>query len=77
MLTAAAILPIALMAGIGLYVLARQQDTQAERVGLELARSVANAIDSELGSTISVLETLATTPTLDRDDIAGFLEREE
>ena len=75
MLTAAAILPIALMAGIGLYVLARQQDTQAERVGLELARSVANAIDSELGSTISVLETLATTPTLDRDDIAGFLER--
>jgi hypothetical protein len=40
-LTAAGILPLALMAGIGFYVLQRQQNVQAERVGLELARSVA------------------------------------
>ena len=46
LLAACAILPLAVMAGIGLYALARHQDAQAERVGLELARSVANAIDA-------------------------------
>ena len=74
-LTAAGILPLALMAGIGLYALKRQQDAQAERVALELARSVATAVDAELRSSISVLEILATTLTLDHDDLAGFEER--
>jgi signal transduction histidine kinase/ActR/RegA family two-component response regulator len=76
-LTAAGILPLALMAGIGLYALQRQQNAQAERVGLELARSVANALDAELRNLISVLETLATTPTLDRGDLTGFRARAE
>ena len=74
-LTAAGILPLAVMAGFGLYALERQQDARAERVGLELARSVANAVDSELRSAISILETLATTPTLDQGDLTGFRER--
>jgi signal transduction histidine kinase/ActR/RegA family two-component response regulator len=74
-LTAAGILPLAVFAGIGLYGLRRQQGAEAERVGIELARSVANAVNSELGSVISVLEALATTPTLDRGDLAGFRER--
>ena len=74
-LTAAGILPLTVFAGIGLYVLRRQQAAEAERVGVELARSVANAVDSELGSVTSVLEALATTPTLDRGDLAGFRER--
>jgi signal transduction histidine kinase len=74
-LTAAAILPLALMAGVGLYALQRRQSAQTERAGVELARSVATAIDAELRSSIAVLETLATTLTLDRDDLAGFLER--
>jgi signal transduction histidine kinase/ActR/RegA family two-component response regulator len=63
------------MAGTGLYVLARQQRAQAERAGVELARSVATAIDVELRSSVMVLEALATTPTLDGDDLAGFRER--
>jgi signal transduction histidine kinase/CheY-like chemotaxis protein len=63
------------LAGVGLYVLARQHNGQAERVGLELARSVANAVDAELRRSISVLETLATSFTLDADDFSGFRER--
>jgi hypothetical protein len=74
-LTAACILPIGVMGGISLYALKRQQNAQNDRVGLELARSVANAVDSELRRSISILETLATSPSLDEADFAGFLER--
>jgi len=77
MLTAAGIMPLAVLAGFGLYVLQRQQTEQAERVGLELSRSVANAVDAELRTAVVVLEALATTPTLDRDEFAGFRERAE
>jgi signal transduction histidine kinase/ActR/RegA family two-component response regulator len=76
-LTAAAILPLAVLAGAGLYALARQQRAQAEASGLELARSVATAVDSDLRSSIAVVAALATTPTLDRDDLAGFRLRAE
>ncbi len=63
------------MAGIGLTALARQQSTQTAQVGIELARSVANAVDAELRTSVSVLETLATTPALDVDGMAGFQDR--
>jgi hypothetical protein len=76
-LTAAATTPLAVMAGLGLYALQRQQAAQAERVGRELSRSVANAVDAELRSAIVVLETLATSATLDRGDLAGFREPAE
>jgi hypothetical protein len=75
LLTGAAIVPLAVMSGVGLYALAQQQRVQAERVGLELARAVANAVDAELRNGISALESLATTPTLDRDDYAAFRAR--
>jgi signal transduction histidine kinase/ActR/RegA family two-component response regulator len=74
-LAAAGILPLAVMAGLGLYALARQQRAQAESVGLELARSVATAVDAELGSSTSVLRSLATARTLENDDIPAFRER--
>ena len=73
-LSAAGTLPLAILAGAGLYALNRQYDGQTERVGVELARSVANSIDAELGRSLAVLETLATTRTLDDDDFAGFLD---
>src|SRR4029079_4688073 len=76
-LTAAGIVPLALMAGTGLYLLQRQQSAPAERVGPELARSVANAVDAELRRSVSAIETLATSLTLDRDDQAGFRLRAE
>jgi signal transduction histidine kinase/ActR/RegA family two-component response regulator len=75
LLAVVGIVPLAVMSGIGLYALAQQQRVQAERVGLELARAVATAVDAELRSSISVLESLATTLTLDRGDLAGFRER--
>jgi signal transduction histidine kinase/ActR/RegA family two-component response regulator len=76
-LSAAGIVPLAVMAGLGLYALLRQQADQAERVGLELSRSVANAVDAELRSSIAVLDTLTASPTLDRDDLVGFRELAE
>jgi signal transduction histidine kinase/ActR/RegA family two-component response regulator len=74
-LAAAAIAPVALMAAIGLYALEQQQEDQSERVGVELARSVANAVDTELRSTVAILEALGTTPSLDTEDLAAFRER--
>jgi signal transduction histidine kinase len=75
LLAAVGILPMAIVSGIGLYVLAEQQRTQVGRVGLELTRAVATAIDAELRSSISVLESFSTTITLDRGDLPGFYER--
>jgi len=74
-LAAAGIVPIAAMSAIGFYLLLRQQQVQAERVGLELARALATAVDAELRSSTSVLEALATTAALDRNDTSGFRER--
>ncbi len=75
LLTAAGLMPLGIVAGVGLFVIQRQQSAQARQVGMELARSVANAVDAELRSSISLLEALATTPVLDSDDVPGFLER--
>ena len=77
LLTAAGILPLAIMAGISLSALLGQQRGQAERVGLELARSVANAVEAELRSSVAILETLATAPALDEKDLEAFRERAE
>src|SRR5437867_7806407 len=74
-LAAAGIVPIAAMSAIGFYLLLRHQQVQAERVGLELARALATAVDAELRSSTSVLEALATTAALDRNDTSGFRER--
>src|SRR5262245_7182346 len=75
LLVVAGILPVATMSGLGLWALERQQSTQIERVGLELARALALAVDAELRGTISVLESLATAATLDQGDAGGFLVR--
>jgi signal transduction histidine kinase/ActR/RegA family two-component response regulator len=77
LLSAAAILPLAVMAGLGLEALRQEQTEQAERVGLELSRSVANSVDAELRGAIAVLETLATSPTLDGANLDGFRARAE
>ncbi|HZP47885.1 MAG TPA: hybrid sensor histidine kinase/response regulator [Vicinamibacterales bacterium] len=65
------------MAGLGLRALEEQQRRQSARVGLELSRSVANAVDAELRSAVAILETLATSPTLDGDIDAEFRRRAE
>ena len=75
LLACAGIVPLAIMSGIGLHLLGQQQRVQAERVGLELVRAIGTAVDAELRSTVSVLESLATTFTLDGNDLSAFRER--
>ena len=75
LLAAVGIVPLVIMSGIGLYALARQQRTQAERIGLELARALATAVDGELRSSIAALQSLATSVALERDDLPAFRER--
>src|SRR5258706_5484834 len=72
LLAVVGLLPLAALSGIGLFALINQQRSQAERVGLDVARALATAVDSELRRSISVLEGLATAPQLDADDIDGF-----
>ena len=72
---AAGLVPVVIMSGVGLYVLARQQRTQAERIGLELARALATAVDAELRSSISVLQSLATTVEIDRRNLTAFRQQ--
>src|SRR5437773_253108 len=75
LLAAAGIVPLVVMSGLGLYALAQQQRIQAERIGLELARALATAVDAELRNSISVVESLATTISLDGNDLSGFQAR--
>jgi signal transduction histidine kinase/ActR/RegA family two-component response regulator len=75
LLAAVGIVPLLFMSGLGLYALAQQQRTQAGRIGLELARALATAVDAELRSSVSVVQALATEMSLDRDDLASFQER--
>jgi signal transduction histidine kinase/ActR/RegA family two-component response regulator len=75
LLAAVGIVPLLVMSGIGLYALAQQQRIQAERIGLELARALATAVDAELRNSISVVQSLATSIALDHNDLLGFQER--
>ncbi|HWN16505.1 MAG TPA: cache domain-containing protein, partial [Candidatus Dormibacteraeota bacterium] len=72
LLAAAGLVPVVIMSGVGLYALARQQRTQAERIGLELARALATAVDAELRSSVSVLQSLATTVEIDPKNLTAF-----
>jgi signal transduction histidine kinase/ActR/RegA family two-component response regulator len=75
LLSASGILPLALVAGVGLHLVARQQRAQAQAVGVELARSVATAVEAEQRVSITMLEALATSPTLDARDLDAFRAR--
>jgi signal transduction histidine kinase/ActR/RegA family two-component response regulator len=77
LLSAAGVIPLAVMAGLGLKALEEQQRRQSASIGLELSRSVANAVDAELRSAIAILETLATSPSLDGDTHSEFRRRAE
>jgi signal transduction histidine kinase/CheY-like chemotaxis protein len=72
LLAVVGLLPLAALAGIGLFALIQQQRAQSERIGLDVARALATAVDAELRRSLSVLEALATAPQLDVGDIDGF-----
>ncbi len=52
---------MALLSGVGLFVLLNQQREQAGRVGTELARALSTAVDGELRATAAILRSLSTS----------------
>jgi signal transduction histidine kinase len=73
-LLAAAVLPLAAMAGLALLDRLREQSAQTERAGLEITRAMATAVDAELGRTIAVLQGIAVGPSLDAGDLRRYHE---
>ena len=74
LLAAAGILPLAAMAGIGLYALIAEDREQAARTGLEVTRALATAVDAELSRSIAVLQGLSIGPALDTGDLVRYRE---
>src|SRR5580765_9058912 len=74
LVVAAAIVPLAVMALIGLLTLLREERQQAERTGIEITRALGTAVDAELRRSVSVLELLAGSPLLDRGELPQFAQ---
>lgn len=68
----AAVLPVAVLAGVGAAFLVQQQRDQFARSVLEYARAFSNAVEAELGRSSAVLSVLAASATIDRGDSAAF-----
>lgn len=77
LLAAAGVVPLALMAGVGLWVLVQNEREQTERASLDLTRALATAVDAELRRSTSLLEALAVNPALDSGDVEAFARTAE
>jgi PAS domain S-box-containing protein len=66
------VLPVTLLAAFLLLQIASSNREQVEARMLQVAAGVANAIDRELQKRITILETLAASPALDRADFPYF-----
>jgi signal transduction histidine kinase/DNA-binding response OmpR family regulator len=71
-LAAVGIVPLAVMAGVGLITLVQREREQTERAGLDLTRALSTAVEAELRRTTSLLEAMATSPALDDGKIDVF-----
>jgi signal transduction histidine kinase/CheY-like chemotaxis protein len=71
-LVVAATFPGALLAGVLVWRAITTNRAVAERRLVESARVDARAIDRQFESTMGTLQALATSPTLDRDDLEAF-----
>jgi len=72
LLVAAAILPLALVAGVALIIITKQQREQVGRAGLEISRALSTAVDAELERSLSVISALSAARALDSGDFARF-----
>ena len=70
----AILLPMIAFSAIAVVAFDRQQRAVVERGGIETARAMVNAVDRELGSSVTTLQTLATARSLERGDLAMFQE---
>lgn len=74
----AGIVPLALVAGLGLWLLVQHQQHEAEQRALESSRQAATTIESELRRTVTILQALAQSPLLlagNLDDFATLVGR--
>ena len=69
---AAAIVPLAVIAGIGLLALLEQQRAEVYRSALDITRALSLAVDAELRRTMSALQVLGTSASLDGADRQAF-----
>ena len=67
-----AILPGALLTGVLVWRALASNRAVSERRLIESARVDASALDRELAATISTLQVLGTSSTLERDDLEAF-----
>ena len=74
LLAAAGIVPLATMAGVGLYALIAEHRKQAAHAGVEVTRALATAVDAELSRSIAVLQGLSIGPALDTGDLKRYRE---
>lgn len=68
----AGIVPLALVAGLGLWLLVHHQQHEAEQRALESSRQAATTIESELRRSVTILQALAESPLLTAGDLEGF-----
>ncbi|HYC45132.1 MAG TPA: ATP-binding protein [Burkholderiales bacterium] len=68
----ATLLPVAILGGASAYVLVEREREAFERGALDRVRALMTAIDAELQATITPLQLLARSPTLDGDDLTAF-----
>src|SRR5690242_2979288 len=73
-LTIGAIVPVLCFAGYLIIGLGRSERKAIERGLIETTGALTSSVDRELTSTITTLETLATSRSLDRGDYRMFLE---
>jgi len=71
LLVAVAIVPLAVMSGVGLAALLRQQQAATEQSAMNLTRALATAVDNELRSTVTALQTLSLNPDVGSLDPAA------
>ena len=74
MLVLATMLPLALFAGIMIYLLAERQRATFEQGATERMRALSTAVDAALKGTIATLDALASNNDLRVSDLVGFHE---
>ncbi len=72
MLAAVGLLPLAVAAAVGTAYLVKAEIESAQKASLELSRALATAVNSELKSTIAVLQVLSLSRNLASPDLAAF-----
>jgi signal transduction histidine kinase/ActR/RegA family two-component response regulator len=72
LIAVAGILPLAVLAGVGLHLVFEEQRESQQRRALEITRALATAVDTELKRSQSALQVLTSTIVLDSGDFASF-----